>query len=575
MKGRRCVLKTLLAAIAYSLLAIALSWPLLLHLDSRVIGNIEHPGCQGDLFYQYDMQQQMRAGALPTHARLVTLNHPDGLEIPAKDRFAIHLLIYAVFMTVFGLLASHNLGVLTMVVLNALSMHLLARQRFGREDFAFLSGLAFGFSSYVFLKVQQGFPQKACLFFVPLFVLFLLRALERRGVANHVLMLLCLAGVMWIYPPYAVFDVAFALPLVLYRAWRSNEFWEVLWRFAPALLVVAVLFGIVAYTQQGDSSTTSVHVDLEFWRMEGGFLAGSPFLWRPYAMLQSPPVDWVATLPLGFPIVLTLLGGVAVVLGARDARLMAAIVAGMVVVMLGPYLALGGEPGDSGALTVKLPFYYLAQLPGGGALRFPIRLFPWALVALLLAAGSGLGAIRQQLGVADHGRKVLRVLVPVLLVATALESRALFPEYSRFWSSELPSRQFYEEVRDQDFEALLLLPAMPMRRNAYLMEPLLSQRSLINGYWGGDMAVPIPGAGASPGELRAFAEQLRQAGAPYIAVWLHGLDPVYVQRHAHDPPGAAAERGPPPFAWLDALCGPPRIYAADGMAVYAVPGDAP
>ena len=569
MGPRRGVPPTLVATLVYAVVAVALSWPLPMHLGSRVIGDLDHPGCRGDLFYQHDMHEQMEQGQFPRHRRLVTLNHPQGLELPARDMFAAHLLVYAALMTVFGLLVSHNLAVLGMVVANALSMHLLIRERTRREDFAYLSGLVFGFGSYVFLKVQQGFPQKACLFLLPLFVLFLLRAIEHRRARDHVAVLGCLFAMLWIYPPYAVFDVVFAAAVVFYRAFRGGRSWEDVWPFAPSLVVVVLAFLTVAYTQRGDMS--EVAVSLADFREEGGFMPLlHPFLFFPYLeTFEVPPADFVRWLPLGFPIALTGLAVLGVVLGGRDARLMALIGGAFVLVMAGPYFGLGGDPGDPGVTTVKLPFYYLSQLPGGGALRYPIRLFPWVMVALLLAAGSALTLVRRALG--SRGEVAARGLVIVLFVVTVAESRVLFPDYARFWSSELPTATFYEEVADEAFETLMILPAKPATRNGYLLDVIALDRPLLNGYWGGDSNVEVPRHEDEESARAGFVEETTRLGARYLVIRLDLVDPSYLEQRSGLAPGHVADHGPAHFWWLDRYCGYPRIYAADAMAVYTLP----
>lgn len=569
MGPRRGIPPTLVATAVYVALAVGLSWPLALHLDSRVIGDLDHPGCRGDLFYQYDMLQQMERGEFPRHRRLVSLNYPDGLELPARDVFALHLLAYAALMTVFGLLASHNLVVLGMVVANALSAYLLIRERTRRADFAFVAGLVFGFSSFVFLKVQQGFPQKACLFLLPLFVLFLLRAIERRRVRDHLATLGCLFAMLWIYPPYAVFDLAFAVPVVFWRAFRGGRSWEDVWPFAPALLSVVLAFLAVAYTQMGDVNV--VEVSLSGFREEGGFMPLlQPFLFFPYLeTFETPPAEFVPWLPLGFPLALTGLGALAVALGGRDARLMALIGGAAVLIMAGPYLGLGGEPGDPGVTTVKLPFYYLSQLPGSGALRYPIRLYPWALLALLLAAGSALPLVRRALD--RRGEVVTRGLVIALAVATVVESRVLFPDYARVWSSELPTSTFYEEVSTEAFATWMILPPRPTARNGYLLDAIALDRPMINGYWGGDSHIEVPLHDDDEPTRARFVDELVTLGARYVVVRLDLVDPEYLVVRSALAPGQVADHGPAHFWWLDLYCGYPRIYAADAMAVYTLP----
>ncbi len=572
----RRVPKLIVAFAVYALLATALAWPVVTQLDSVVIGHLDHPGCKGDLFYQYDMQQQMAAGEFPSHQRLVTLNHPEGMTLPPKDVFALHLMLYAAFMTVFGLLAAHNLSVLLMVVLDALAMHWLLRDRTGREDIAYLGGLLFGFGSYTMLKVQQGFPQKACLFFVPLFVLFLLRALERKQMRWHLAYMLCFVAILFVYPPYAVFDLAFAVPLIFGRLLRDSlpqrTFFDDLWRFAPSLIAVGLLFAFVMSTQKGDP--TEVYVDLLKYRTEGGFMPlTNPFLWYPYAdsFAGTPPAAFIPGMTLGFPVLVSFVFVLALVLRVRDSLLLGGIIAGMVLLMLGPYLSFGGPPGPNSALTIKLPFYYLATLPGGGALRYPIRLYPWVMIAMLLVASGGLLRLRAMLGKGRRARRLFSAGVLGLLLLSVVENRLLFPQYRSVWYSELPERTYYEAIRGHEWAALLLLPPKPLTRCDYLLEPIVTGRSLVNGYWGGDMRLPLPEARDDDVVKYGFLSDLTRFHVRYIVVRLENLDPNYRLRHRDVPAGEQADRGPPPFDWLDALCGPPRLWVDVAAAIYTIP----
>ncbi len=547
---RRWLLRTAPAAVVYGVVAVALSWPLILHLDERVLGEATHPGHQGDLFFTYNLQVQMEQRRWPDILHTDLLHHPEGLPVDRRVAFSAHQAANVVFMTVLGLLASRNLTALLILVLNALAMHLLVRERSGREWYAYVGGLMLGFGPFAFLKVDQGFFQKATLFAVPLFLLYLFRVMENGRRRDQVLCGLWLLVMLAIYPPYAVFSVVFGGLLVLGQGFRDPR--ALVRRFAPLAAFIVVAFAGVGLAIQGDPRPTTLEMGPQNYALLGGYLDPlSPFRWFPYEhTFELPPCPLIPQLPLGLPILLTGLAVLAAGLGVRYARTLGLVCLAMLVVMIGPYLAPDGDARGAAAL----PFYYLGQLPMGSVLKFPIRLYPWVLIATVIAAGGGLRAIEGAL----KGRwpRVARGLLPVVLVLVIAENRLVFPEYGRFLVTTQPVPQFYEDTRGEEFAALLMLPTEPLFPNDHLAVPPISGRRLINGYMDQDGSLVVPGPGADGATLARFREALVELDVGYVVV---KLAPWEVAR--------AGSAGPP---WLEALLGPPLVYPADALVAYPV-----
>ena len=563
-----------LPLLVYAAVAVALSWPLVLDLEGQVLGDAEHPGSRGDIFFQYNVQQQMQQGRFPSLVHTDLLRHPEGMDIDARVAFSAHHTFYALLMTFLGLMASRNLTALLLLVLDAFAMHLLARERTGRESFAYLGGLLFGFGSYAFLKVQQGFFQKVCLFAIPLFVLYLLRALEDGRRRDQALCTLWLGVSLVLYPPYAVFNVLFGAVLGLGHGISTGKLKQQLKRFAPAVGGIAAIFAAVAAVIRTDPRPVSMREDmaLHSFQILGGYLDPlSPFRWFPYeSTFFQPPCDLIPTLPLGFPILLTGLAGVGVVLGARHARWLGLAAAGMLVLMLGPYLLVSGSPGDPDATAILLPFYFLGSLPMGSVLKFPIRLYPWVLIAMLLAAGGGLALLEERLKRTARAARWAVVLFPAVLAASVVENRLVFPEYARFVVTEPRLPSFYSEIEEETFDALLLLPEEPRVPNDHVYVAALTGRPLVNGYLEQTMPVEVPGPGATSDERDAFVAWLVQHGVRYVVVDFELLDRGYIERVHPLAPGTVAPGGPASLRWLDERCGLPRVWPEDRLVVYEV-----
>lgn len=563
---RRTLLYTALAAVVYVVVAVGLSWPLVLHLDERFLGDATHPGNQGDLFFTYNLQVQMIDGRWPNILHTDLLRHPEGMPIDARVAFSAHQIANVAFMTVFGLLASRNLTALLILVLNALTMHLLARERSKREWFAYVGGLLFAFGPYAFLKIDQGFFQKTTLFAVPMILLYLLRVMEGGRRRDAVLCVVWLLVMLAIYPPYAVFCVAFGGLLVLGQGLAERNLLTLLKRVGPLATAVVVSFGGVALAIRGDPRPTTMDISPQRYHLLGGFLDPlAPFRWYPYEhTFELPPCPIIPTMVLGLPILITALALFAVWAGVRYARVLALIAVALLVVMVGPYHAPDGDA--EGALA--LPYYYLGQLPMASVLKFPIRLYPWVLIALMIAAGGGLRVIEGWLR--KLWPRAALAVFPVVLAAVIVENRLMFPEYARFMITELDVPQFYDDTRDEEFEALLLLPVEPMTTNEYLVVPAISGRKLVNGYMDQYPPIRIPAPdrdGFAPPEFRQI---LQEEGVGYIVVFVPPEESDFMITAQEE--GGQARVGPRRLRWLDRWLGPPRVYRSDGMAVYPVPG---
>jgi len=256
---------------------------------------------------------------------------------------------------------------------------------------------------------------------------------------------------------------------------------------------------------------------------------------------------------VGLPILLTLLAGAGVVLGSGQARLLGGIALVLLVLMAGPYLIIGGTAGaPETAVVIKLPFYYLGELPVGSVFRFPFRLFPWALIAVMFAAGDTLLDLR--------GRKMpawaVRLLLPAVLLISLLENRVVFADYGRFALTQPRIPSFYQQGRPARHAALLHLPARPRIPNAYLYHGYASERPQVNGYLHDGIALEVPTASAPAEQKRAFFRALWRMGVGHIVVHFDQL------------------RGGESFAWLEAFCGAGRPYHEDRMVVFRVPDGA-
>ena len=560
----RPALRILVPMAAYAALVLALCWPLPARLDSEVLGQPRHPGFMGDLFFQANMQRQMRAGHLPDLTHTSMLGHPDGLDLDSRVTLSLHLWLYAAAMTVFDLLPARNLVGMALLLFNALCMHLLARRRWGREDLAYLCGLLFALSPYIFIKVHQGFVQKTFLGFVPLFFLFLFEVLQRDKprLRHQIGLLLSLAGALWVYPPYGICNLGAALPLSLADLIRRRPSpAHALRRHGPLWIGAAVMLAaIYAFIADDPRTAPGPLPPLEHL---GGYLNGlNPFLFHPYgAAFDFVGLPELQRLSVGFPVVITLLALFAAVRGLPGARLWVALCLAMLVVMLGPYAPRWEQLPEPE--RVRLPFYYLCRLPlVGSLLYFPVRLAPWVLLGLLLCAGDALvhlqGRLTERFDTAS-GRRAASYLVVAVLVLSVAEHRLLFAHQLRYPVQPLPTGDFVKQARNHHHRALYLLPPRPVVPNAFLYLAVVTHKNLVNGYIKRPGPLPFPGADATPAEQRRFVDGLRARDVGFVVLLLDQL-PDRDQRHTTASP----------YPRLDRQLGRPAHHADENLLAYRV-----
>jgi len=281
---------------------VILSWPLILHMDTHMVGNLGHPGLQGDVFFQWNIGRQMEDGGQVDYLRSPYVRFPEGQAFRAKVAYSLHLALYTGFMLVVDLLTARNLAILLVLFLNAVAAWSLARERFRSFVFAFAFAILFAFSPFIYLKLNQGFLQKATLFYLPLFVLFFLRLLEEYRVRDAIgSAFFFMVGVL-VYPPSAVYTTMLGAALLLGSNLRSLPLRRLVRPFAVFCLCVVPCVLLVLTTGKDDFVLVHrMNLDLEHFRSQGGFLdAFHPFYFFPYvgtftgqpfqAFVERPPL---------------------------------------------------------------------------------------------------------------------------------------------------------------------------------------------------------------------------------------------------------------------------------------------
>jgi hypothetical protein len=232
------------ALLAYGAIAVLYNWPLPRHLRTELTGLVT-----GDTGV-YVWNQWLFRHEIVAHRHfplftqeILSLTPPVDLSLHNYTLFA-NLLAFPLIPIV-GVTASFNLIYLALVTLTAWSAFVLARSVIGRTGEAWLAGLMFGFSPVLVARSEDHFSLIAAAP-LPLFVLALIRAVQRRDRRYAALAGVVVAWAATCDVYYGIFCILIALVYLTARCLRLRYP-----AFPPApaahraVAVLMILVGIV------------------------------------------------------------------------------------------------------------------------------------------------------------------------------------------------------------------------------------------------------------------------------------------------------------------------------------------
>lgn len=401
---------------AYTVLALVLTYPVALHPYSTIPIAHQIPGWRpgdGDpwqaLWGLWVVTNELvTTGRVPLFTNLVF--YPLGVDIWYASSILPAALPALPLIRLAGLVLTYNVMIVGSFAFAGYATFLLVRRVAKDTEAAFIGGLVFAFSPYHMAHALEHVFLLASGILLPLYVLFLIRALDDGGRSNIVLaaLLLALATISTIY--YPVFLALFTALLLAARLSGATERYvrrQLRWRFAGLLLAGVVLIGpyvgFVVPRVARDTEPRPSFVDVNQWNADIlAFFTPSPGhpWWGPlvaplYANFTGNIFE--QTVYPGY--VALILAGVALA-GRRAARFWAVVGVVFAVLALGPLLHVGGRwIFDVGGMpiTVPLPAILFYFVPGVSALRVLSRSAAMVMLVVAVLAGLGVAALRDRL----------------------------------------------------------------------------------------------------------------------------------------------------------------------------------
>jgi len=537
----------LLPLFGYSILALLVTWPLVLYLGSRVPGNFAGSGdLAGTVWLQWWVKHCLLSGnsfAFTTYQWF-----PVGMPVVVMYGSQLDALASIPLQLVAPFPLSYNLFCLMILLLNGLGGYLLVFHLGGNRGAAWVGGAFFIANSLVLRELQQGRPTQAFLGSLLLFLLFFWRAMKEPGWKPATLAGLFLAITGGCYWFYALFALLLAGAGLLVEG-LIHHFRE----FAPGwprrLVLTALVFALLALPLILPYLSTMVGGGLP------GVEWGRPF--PSYADLTSqmpydPYVAFTDALEAGYPVALfpvILLLALPLLAPGRIRRSQWAWWAGgllFYLLSLGPYLKYQGLVPRLGDGVIPLPYLFFYQwLPFFTRFSWTSRLGMMVVVVLGVLAAWNLAAILGRPGSAGavSGRRggLLLPVTLILILAQLFLTRfyaflpgAVFP----ISTGSIPVSSFYRSLASQPGQlALIELPLGRSQNAVYYIT--VHGKPLLGGMGEGvDWLLPAayrdflaahpllvyfkglgPASGNSnPGDLDSDRATLRSLGFGYVVI---------------------------------------------------------
>ena len=199
-----------------------------------------------------------------------------------------------------------------------------------------------------------------------------------------------------------------------------------------------------------------------------------------YPQFNAPFPEWESYLG-GLVILLAVVG--VITARHRAALFWLLVLVVFTMITMGPYLQIKGTVYEG----VKLPFYFLQDLPGFESMRSPKHLLTLVMLALAVLAGYGAHFVFQRM-LGSHTLVTHTALA--LIVALLLFDSWGWPRSFPLSDASVP--QFYEELKKDKGEAVLLHIPIPSLENP---KPLYYQtvhgKKMIGGYEAQQRLLPI------------------------------------------------------------------------------------
>lgn len=457
---------------AYGVLTILFTYPVALNILTKPAGSTDVYEYVWELWWAKRSVIDLHADP----ANVTALYHPYGTHHPVLWLDTYVTWTSVPLVTLFGPIAAYNMHFLSSHVLTGFTTYLLCYSLTKRHWPSFIGGTIFAFSPFRLDRAAHGVLSMDLTYWLPLYVLFLLKAFSRPSIRNSFFCAIFLAlSTLSSFLHAAHFVVPVTAVFLLYQHFANRRRLYDL-QFLKAFGLTLVIAGLIVIPFYAPVLKARMEGELEYFARFGILSHSAPLL----GFVVPPPshlvVERVETLrlaveqilPQRHTVVYLGIGSLSLALwGARNRRTRLWVILAVLsaVLALGPLLRLGRElleysvAGRSG--FVLLPGALLTRLPFYEWVRNPARFGELTIFSVALLASYGVTAL-----LGGAGRRTVRLGATAALVMLVPIEYACYLPFPRV---DLPTPEFYEAVATdiQDYGVLDVGTATLNHRGMY------------------------------------------------------------------------------------------------------------
>lgn len=423
-------------ALAYLAMALAMSYPLILHLRSYAFAGLED-GSMSIWNVWWMKFSIFQLGGNPLNCDY--LFFPGGVNLTFHSLPKVLGLISVPLQYLAGLTITYNFVILLTFVLTGLSTYWLVFYLVGERLPAFLAGAFFALSP--FRWDNHPHLQLLSTMLIPVYILMVIKgrhALASSG--RRPWLYFTLAGgelgvIAYDTEYYSIFLIIFsAIYLFFYFPVRLSlkelKLWgKLLMGLAGAGTIFAVLYtpmllaGASELAQRGDYVTFPPSYTVYYEADVLSFFVpqvNSQFLGQLFDFVNREPFTYTDTTFLGWLPVLLALVGLWRFRHHRQAWLWALMALVFAVLALGPFLMINGE-----LKNIRAPYLLITKLPLINSARVPARFGVMTMLAVAVLAGYGASALFCCLRRFSRGQVWVPLATGIILAAMFIEFKPL------------------------------------------------------------------------------------------------------------------------------------------------------
>ncbi len=590
-----------LVVLAYGVMAVILTWPLVLHMGTHVVGRASFPDYIGHLWHSRWFAAALFDGVSPYQVH--TVLYPAGsTDLVIKSGPCLNAAATAPFQLLFNAVASYNFTVIGLMMLTAYGGYRLTLDLTRDRASSFAAGAVLTMNPMMYSEMSAGHMDQFSGGWCLLTLMYVLRTVKGRGRWAPILAALFFALSTLSYLGFGLLMGGLVPLLVLWfvATKRSLLTRALLIRLAAFAVTVAVLLSpvVLAYVTQEGTGEASGATGVTF-PLTGApeRLDSLPITERIIVTESIQPFDLGLTyetgrrglLPQLHLVVLAL-----VIAGAtlRWRRSLPWVLGALLfcVLALGPYLRGNGDPHATSALAPLPGLVLYNHAPFFTRFRFPYRFMFMVWVCLVPVVGLG---VRALLGKAGLPKRLRIVPAAGLCLLLFIEStaRGMMPFPAPLEQFPHTPRFYTEVLAEEPGGAILNIPfalrkptmeeerafPVPYWQALEMHHHGSHRQAILTGIWVAFSPPAIHGRFVRENTLLSNVQRWQQDGpatpVELADVWVMqelGFRHAVVTEPWLRPRTAATIRG-----HLTQLFGPPHREPGDGLLVFRLDQEGP